>query len=61
MKCDNCKKTFEAGNRPDGLPNGVGMVLENGKQITLCADCIILLGKQAKSGQATFLDKLKEQ
>ena len=40
MKCDICGKEFEAGNRPDGIPNGVGFVLGDGRIITACSDCV---------------------
>lgn len=41
FKCDICDKEFFAGNRPDGLPNGVGFCLDDGLQITVCSDCIM--------------------
>ena len=44
MNCNRCKKDFERGNRPDGLPNGVGYELEDGTFIHMCTDCIIDLG-----------------
>lgn len=47
IKCDNCKKTFTAGNRPDGMPNGVGFV-KDGKVINWCYDCICKLGKEVQ-------------
>ena len=28
IKCEMCGNGFEAGNRPDGTPNGVGFTLE---------------------------------
>lgn len=45
MRCDICGKTFETGNRPDGLPNGMTFVLKDGAELTMCADCIIEMGK----------------
>ena len=45
MICKNCGKVFAFGNRPDGIPNGVGFQLQNGKMINLCADCRIHLGQ----------------
>ena len=44
MKCDKCGKEFDTGHRPDGLPNGVGFVLQDGTQITYCAECLIEKG-----------------
>lgn len=61
MVCDNCKKSFDIGNRPNGIPNGVGMVTKAGQNIVLCADCIIKLG-QMDSGQIkAFFEKLSEK
>lgn len=40
IKCDKCGKKFQPGNRPGGLPNGVGFQLENGTIINVCSDCI---------------------
>ena len=50
MKCAECKKEFQKGNRPDGLPNGACFVLENGTTVTVCTECII---KKGKSSNAT--------
>lgn len=47
MICDKCGKEFESGNRPDGLPNGMGFVLEDGTLVTYCTDCMIEIGEQA--------------
>ena len=44
ITCDECQKEFKPGNRPDGLPNGVGFQLENGQIINICYDCIIKQG-----------------
>lgn len=42
--CYICKKEILPGNRPDGLPNGIGF--ENyGKIENICTDCIIEIGK----------------
>ena len=46
MKCDVCGKEFESGNRPDGIPNGMAFILEGGKSITMCAECIIEKGRE---------------
>ena len=47
MKCQSCGREFEAGNRPDGLPNGVGFQLEDGSVISCCTECIIKKGKRS--------------
>ena len=44
IKCNECKKEFYPGNRPDGLPNGVGFETKDGSIINVCSDCIIKLG-----------------
>lgn len=46
VTCDECGKEFSPRNRPDGLPNGVGFLLEDGKILNICADCIIEMGKK---------------
>ena len=61
MICDNCKHFFTAGNRPDGVPNGVAFVQKNRKKITMCADCIIKLGKMDEDQKKAFFENLKEK
>ena len=46
IKCD---KTFTPGNRPDGIPNGVGFQLQDGTIVHYCADCIIEEGRKKKN------------
>ena len=60
-KCTNCEKTFKSGNAPDGTPNGVGLVLQNGKQITLCRTCIIKLGMMSDTNKNKFIAQLEEK
>lgn len=55
MKCDCCGKTFVSGNRADGIPNGMGFVLQDGRQINVCADCMMDMSKLKP-----FLDSVKE-
>lgn len=45
LKCDLCGIKFKPGNRPDGIPNGVSFVLNTGKTVTYCADCIMKIGQ----------------
>lgn len=45
MKCSECGKEIIPGNRCDGLPNGVGFVLDDGTVINVCSDCIINVGR----------------
>ena len=60
MKCDRCGKVFTPGNRPDGVPNGVGFMLRNGKQITVCADCVEAVGKGDKAAKK-WLDRIARE
>ena len=41
MICDKCGKTFDFGNHPDGIPNGITLEFQNGGCLTLCAECIM--------------------
>lgn len=61
MTCSKCKKEFMAGNRPDGLPNGVGFEMEDGIVITLCCDCITELGGLDRKDQEKFIGNLVEE
>ena len=60
MKCDNCKKEFVAGNRADGIPNGVGFQMQDGTIITICAECLMELGKLDEKGRKKFFKRLGE-
>lgn len=40
IKCNMCGKEIIPGNDENGLPNGVGFQLENGKIINACLECI---------------------
>ena len=55
MKCDCCGKVFEAGNRADGIPNGLGFQLRDGGMVTLCADCLT-----DKTKYKPFIDRLTQ-
>lgn len=52
MKCDVCGKEFGYGNREDGLPNGMTFILQKGKKLTMCADCIIAKGREVAEEKA---------
>ena len=39
-ECHVCGKKFLPGTQPDGLPNGVGMIMENGKTLNFCTECV---------------------
>ena len=44
--CDECGKEIKPGNT-NGMPNGVGFQLQDGKIINMCQDCLIALGMKA--------------
>lgn len=55
--CDNCKKEIIADNT-NGLHNGVGFELENGKIIILCQNCLKELGRFNKAGRDAVIDRI---
>lgn len=57
MKCVFCGKEFEVGTRPDGLPNGFGMVLENDIKIDVCTECMV---SNEPEDFEVLIDRLKD-
>lgn len=57
-KCNKCGKEIAYGNRADGLPNGVGLELENEKTIYICSDCILELEKLTDEEKERFIDDI---
>lgn len=55
-ECRHCGKHFLYGNRPDGLPNGLGFVLKDGRTLNMCAECIMWAGDHPEE-----LDKWLEE
>ena len=55
IKCDKCDNMFISGNSANGLPNGVGFQMQDGKVITLCQRCIMKLGKLKEAGDKAGL------
>ena len=47
----DCGKYIYPGNRPDGLPNGVGFRLVDGSIINVCTDCIMKRGEDVEDGK----------
>lgn len=45
-KCDQCGKEFERGKYPDGTPNGITFRYIDGREYTMCYDCIVELCKK---------------
>ena len=43
-RCDVCGRLFTPGNRAPGIPNGVSFVQRDGSLLTLCAECVMLIG-----------------
>ena len=50
IKCDVCGKVFYPGET-DGIPNGVGYVLEDGTVYNVCSECLMKVGEQAEGGK----------
>lgn len=60
-ECHVCGKKFLPGTRPDGLPNGVGMVLKNGNTLNFCSECIFSMCDKDKSELDEILAKAIER
>ena len=58
MKCNKCAMEFLFGNRPDGLPNGVGFQLEDGRMINICAECLTALGGMTLADKQKFFAEM---
>ena len=58
--CDGCGETFVPGNRPDGMPNGVGFQVEGGKVINVCHDCIVKIGGMDEPERTDYINSLKK-
>lgn len=48
IRCCDCGRYFEPGNREDGIPNGIGFVLEDGTVMNVCSDCILDVGREGR-------------
>ena len=59
IRCNECDKPFTIGNRPDGLPNGCGFELQDGRIINVCTECIIALGRHDPKGREKLLNGIK--
>lgn len=40
QQCDRCGRHFLPGNQPDGTPNGLKAIMQDGSELTLCNACI---------------------
>lgn len=50
--CSDCGRVIDPQKkRKDGLPDGVGFVLENGKVVNVCTECIAEVGKEKEGGE----------
>lgn len=58
MVCIRCKKEVEPGNRPDGLPNGIGLII-NDRTVVLCTDCVIETGAMNEKSKEWFFKQMK--
>jgi len=61
MICDKCKKFFMSGNRADGIPNGMKLIMKNGKSLTVCADCVIKVGQMSEEEKDEFFREYKDK
>ena len=50
--CSECGKIFHPGNNEQGIPNGVGFVLEKGEIYNVCSECIEAIGREYLNGEA---------
>ena len=56
IRCDICGKEFEAGNRPSGIPNGLGFMSKDGERtVNICAECIM-----KSQDDANIIKKMEE-
>lgn len=46
IKCNKCGKEITYGTSFDGIPNGVGFVLEDGTTYNICSDCLMDIGRE---------------
>lgn len=46
VKCEECGKKFKPGQRPDGLPTGIGFQMRDGSIYNVCSDCLIDMGRK---------------
>ena len=60
IKCDMCGKLFEAGNRADGTPNGVGFEFEDGTMLNVCSECIAKTGDDPEYFEK-FIERWKKE
>ena len=60
-ECHVCGKKFLPGTQPDGLPNGVGMIMENGKTLNFCTECVKQLCDKSKDEIDKILAKAIER
>ena len=57
IKCDECGKFFEVGNRPDGIPNGIGFEMEDGTVYNVCSQCIMSMTPERAEEIAKMINK----
>lgn len=59
ISCDKCESVIISGNT-NGLPNGIALILKNGKTITLCQNCVIEFGRMDYKESEKFIKELIE-
>lgn len=58
VRCSHCNCLIYPGES-NGLPNGIGMVLEGGKKINICQQCLIDVGMMSKTQKDKFFEGLE--
>ena len=59
IKCCKCGNHFKIGNT-NGLPNGIGFQLDNGKLVNVCQKCITELGTLSEAERTEWFNELKK-
>ena len=59
LRCDKCKEKINYNViRRDGYPSGISFEVKSGKVITLCAECLKVLGKTNKQEAREYAEEL---
>lgn len=59
MICIRCKKEVFPGDRPDGLPYGLGVII-NDRVIAICMDCILETRTMDEKSRKWFLKQIND-
>ena len=62
IRCDKCGTYINIkSKRSDGLPTLIQLVDDNGKVVSVCTDCVNVLGKAVKHGDITSREQFFEE